>query len=83
MEDITEHVVKRIVPDVGIRQWVLSLPCAHRGRVTFDKKLFGTVVRIFMDEAFRSYASRARAMGIESPGCGGIACCSASARSSP
>lgn len=73
MEDVTEHVVGRVMPDVGARQWFLSLPFAHRVRVAFDKKLFGTVVRLFMDEVFQSYGARAAAFRIESAACGGIA----------
>jgi len=64
MEDTTEHVMTRVLPDVPVRQWVLSLPFQLRFLVAFDADLFGAIVRIFVDEVCRHHAARARDLGV-------------------
>jgi hypothetical protein len=74
MEDTTEHVMTRVLPEVPVRQWVLSLPFQLRFQVAFDADLFGAIVRIFVDEVFRDHATRARTLGVRDPRSGAIAC---------
>ena len=73
MEDTTQHVIETVLPDVPIRQWVLSLPYQIRPMVAFEPGLFAAVVRIFMSEVVRSTMTKAKRTGIERPLCGGIA----------
>ncbi len=54
MEDTTEHLICDVLPDVPVRQWVLSLPFEIRPLVAYDAALFSAVTRIFASEVFRS-----------------------------
>jgi len=75
MEDGTEHIMTRVLPEVPVRQWVLSLPFQLRFRVAFDASLFSAIVRIFVDEAFRLHAAQARELGVVAkPNSGAVAC---------
>ena len=73
MEDTTEHIMTRVLPDAAVRQWVHSLPFQLRPRVAFDPDLFSAVVRIFIDEVFRHYARKASSLGLRDPKSGAIA----------
>lgn len=37
------HLVDRVLPDVPVRQWVLSVPHALRYRLAYDATLVGQV----------------------------------------
>lgn len=73
MEDGTQHIVEHVLPDVPIRQWVLSLPFSLRPMVGYDADLFASVARIFLSESFRVLRAKGRRAGIARPLCGGIA----------
>jgi hypothetical protein len=72
-EDTTEHVMTRVLPDVAVRQWVLSIPFQLRARVAFDPGLFSAVVRIFVDEVFRHHERKARELSLLDVKSGAIA----------
>jgi len=75
MEDGTEHIMTRVLPEVPVRQWVLSLPFQLRFRVAFDVSLFSAIIRIFVDEVFRLHAAQARELGVVAkPNSGAVAC---------
>jgi len=75
MEDGTEHIMTRVLPEVPVRQWVLSLPFQLRARVAYDASLFSAIVRIFVDEVFRLHAAQARELGVVAkPNSGAVAC---------
>jgi Putative transposase/Transposase zinc-binding domain len=60
MADTAAHLVDRVLPRAGVRQWVLTLPFALRYRLAFDAHLTSAVLREFVLEVFASYRRRAR-----------------------
>ncbi len=60
MADTAAHPVDRVLPQVPVRQWVLSLPFALRYRLAYDAPLTSAVLGIFMRALFGSLRRRAR-----------------------
>jgi hypothetical protein len=54
MADTAAHLVDRVLPEVPIRQWVLSLPYTLRFRVAYDSNLVSAVLHIFVQAVFAS-----------------------------
>jgi len=52
------NLVDHVLPDVPLRQFVLTLPFALRFPLAFDGKLLGQVVRIFTDTVAGWYRQR-------------------------
>jgi hypothetical protein len=52
------NLVGHVLPDVAIRQWVLTMPFPLRLPLAFDGKLLGQVVRIFTDTVAGWYRQR-------------------------
>ena len=73
MADTAAHLVDRVIPDVPVRQWVLSPPHALRYRVAYDSPLFAALIRIFIRAIFSSLRRRARDCGIPHGQCGAVA----------
>ena len=63
MADTAAHLVDRVLPEVPIRQWVLSLPYTLRYRMAYDSQLVGDVYHIFVQTVFSSLRRRARIVG--------------------
>jgi hypothetical protein len=73
MADTAAHLVDRVLPQVPIRQWVLSFPIALRYRLAYDSRLARDVLRIFIQAVFASLRRRARdALGIRKAQCGAV-----------
>ena len=72
MADTAAHLIDHVIPDVPIRQWVLSLPFALRYRVAFDTALLGQILRIFIRAIFGSLRRHARESGIPDGKCGAV-----------
>ena len=72
MADTAAHLVDRVIPDVPIRQWVLSLPFALSYRVAFDTALLGQILRIFIRAILGSLRRHARENGIPDGRCGAV-----------
>ena len=60
MADTAAHLVDRVLPEVPVRQWVLSLPFALRYRLAYDAPLVRDVLAIFVQSVFTSLRRRAR-----------------------
>ena len=60
MADTAAHLVDRVLPEVPIRQWVLSLPFALRYRLAYDARLTSAVLGAFVRTVFGSLRRRAR-----------------------
>ena len=67
MADTAAHLVDRVLPDVPVRQWVLSVPHALRYRLAYDAKL------IFVNVVFQLLRRKAREHGIPKGRCGAVA----------
>jgi hypothetical protein len=75
MEEGTEHIMTRVLPEAPVRQWVLSLPFQLRLWVAYDESLFSAIIRIFVSEVFRVHQEKAREAGLTEPvHSGAIAC---------
>ena len=72
MAESAAHLVDHVLPDVPIRQWVLSLPHAIRFLLGFDKVLCREVRGIFIRAVLSLLKRRARARGIEAPETGAV-----------
>ena len=59
MADTAANLVDFVLPNVGVRQWVLSLPFSLRYRLGYDRTLLTPVLGAFMRAVFRSYRRRA------------------------
>ena len=63
MAQTAANLVDRVIPFVGVRQWVLSLPIPLRFTLARTPKLRSAVLRVFLRIIFRWYERRARAEG--------------------
>jgi hypothetical protein len=73
MADTAAWLVDRVLPEVPVRQWVLTLPFALRYRLAFDAELITVVLAEFMRAVFSSLRRRARQeCGIAKPRCGAV-----------
>jgi hypothetical protein len=59
MDDAAAHLVDHVFPEVPVRQWVLSVPCAFRYRLACDSSLVTDVLQIFVRTDFASIRRRA------------------------
>lgn len=58
------HLTDRVLPDVPIRQWVLSVPFELRFLLASNAQAFTALTRIFMEETLAWYRRRAVEVGI-------------------
>jgi hypothetical protein len=73
MAERAAHLVDRVIPDVPVRQWVLSLPHRVRYRLAWDHDLCRRVTGVFLRAVFRLLKDHARAAGAEHPRAGAVA----------
>jgi len=75
MADTAAHLVDRVLPEVPLRQWVLSLPFALRYRLAYDARLAGDVLGLFVRAVFAALRRRARRQwGVRRGLCGAVTC---------
>lgn len=60
MADTAGHLADRVLPEVPIRQWVLTLPYPLRYRCAYDAKLTSEVLRAFVRALFSELRRRSR-----------------------
>lgn len=72
MNDTAAHLVDRVLPDVRIRQWVLSLPIQVRLLCAFKPEALTAVVRELTRAVFAYQRRRARKLGLCNPRCGAV-----------
>ncbi len=73
MADTAAHLVDRVLPQVPVRQWVLSLPFALRYRLAYDATLASTAVGVFVRTVFASLRRRAwRQWSVRGGQCGAV-----------
>jgi hypothetical protein len=58
MADTAAHRVDRVLPEVPIRQWVLTLPYPLRYRCAYDARLTSQVLRAFVRSPFAELRRR-------------------------
>jgi hypothetical protein len=73
MADTAAHLVDRGVPEVPVRQWVLSMPFALRYRLAYDAPLASAILGFFVRAVFASLRRRARKQsGVAHGQCGAV-----------
>jgi len=73
MADTAAHLVDRVLPEVPIRQWVLTLPYPLRYRCAYDARLTSEVLRAFIRSLFAELRRRARDhWGKQAEQCGAV-----------
>jgi hypothetical protein len=72
MANTAAAIVDRVLPDVAVRQYVLSLPYELRRLAAFKADVLTALGRVFVDAVFASYRRRARRQGIADGQCGAI-----------
>ena len=72
MANVAAHLVDRVLPDVPVRQYVLTLPYELRKLAAFKADVLTALARIFVEAVFAMYRSRARRDGIEDTQCGAV-----------
>jgi hypothetical protein len=73
MADTAAHLVDRVLPEVPIRQWVLTLPYPLRYRCAYDAKLTSEVLRAFIRSLFAELRRRVRRnWGVRADQCGAV-----------
>ena len=55
MTETAADLVEHVLPRVPLRQWVLTLPFALRGRLAYDGELLGRAGRLFSDSVLGFY----------------------------
>jgi Putative transposase/Transposase zinc-binding domain len=65
MAERAAHLVDRVLPDVPIRQWVLSVPYRLRYRLAWDHDLCRAVAGVLVRSVLRVLRDRARDDGLE------------------
>jgi|CZKU01.1.fsa_nt_gi hypothetical protein len=72
MANTAVFLVDRVVPDVPVRQYVLTLPYELRKLVAFKADVLTAVARLFVESVFASYRTRAKRNGVKAPQCGAV-----------
>lgn len=72
MADTAAHMVDEVLPDVPIRQWVISFPYRIRYVLAYDPKLCCAVRRIFVRCVQGLIERRAGEQGVASPRTGAV-----------
>lgn len=73
MADTAAHLVDCVLPEVPIRQWVLTLPYPLRYRCAYDASLTSAVLRAFLRALFPTLRRRAKSQwGTPRGQCGSV-----------
>ena len=73
MADTAAHLVDRVLPQVSIRQWVLTLPYPLRYLCAYNAKLTSEVLRAFLRALFAELRRRVRrSWGVRADQCGAV-----------
>ena len=72
MADLAAHWLDHMLPDVPIRQWVLTLPWPLRYRLAWDPDLLADVLAVYLRVLFRWQQLRARRIGSKAVQSGAI-----------
>ena len=73
MADTAAWLVDRVIPEIPIRQWVLSLPYRVRHLCAYDADVCAGVRRILVRAVSGYYERRARRLGKPRPRAGAVA----------
>ena len=72
MVDTAARLVDEVLPEVPVRQFVLSLPFEIRYRLAWDGKLICALLAVFLRTVNAWYRRQARAQGYSGARCGSV-----------
>jgi hypothetical protein len=72
MANTAAFLVDRVLPDVPVRQYVLTLPYELRKLVAFKADVLTAIARIFVESVFAVYRARAKRTGMRDAQCGAV-----------
>ncbi len=72
MNELAAHLVDRVIPEIPVRQWVLSLPWSLRYQLAFDAALCRDVLAAFIGVLFRWLRRAAARQGVRDGQCGAV-----------
>ena len=72
MAETAAYLVDHVIPEVPVRQWVLSLPIPMRYWLSSNPKLLTQVLKKIIRVIDGYYKNKAKTMGIEKPRTGAI-----------
>ncbi len=72
MANTAAAIVDRVLPDVPVRQYVLSLPYELRRLAAFKADVLTALGRIFVETIFASYRAAAKRTGLKDAQCGAV-----------
>jgi hypothetical protein len=72
MADTARHLVDNVIPEVPVRQWVLSMPYTHRFLLSSNPKLLSTALGIYHRLIGSFYKKRAKKSHLKDPKVGAI-----------
>jgi hypothetical protein len=72
MCNTSAHLVDHVIPDVPLRQWVLSVPFELRLTLARRADALTAVGRVFVEEVFRWQRERARELGVSAARSGAV-----------
>jgi hypothetical protein len=72
MANTAALLVDRVLPDVPLRQYVLTMPYELRKLVAFKADVLTALARIFVESVFAGYRARANRAGVDDAQCGSV-----------
>jgi hypothetical protein len=72
MADTAKHLVEEVIPPVSVRQWVLSMPYAHRFLLAKRPEFLRRALAIYHRAINQFYLKEARALKLKNPKVGAI-----------
>ena len=72
MNDEAAHLLDKVLPEVPLRQWVLSFPFDLRFAMACDQKLTNKALKIFIQEISFLQKKKAKWKGLQNPKVGAI-----------
>jgi hypothetical protein len=72
MSDSAKHLVENVLPDVPVRQWVLSMPYKHRLILSSNIELLRSVLAVYHRAISSFYKKKAKRLNLQGPQSGAI-----------
>lgn len=72
MSDTAKHLIEEVIPEVPIRQWVLSMPYTHRFLLATNPEFLRKILAIYHRTISRFYLKQAKISKLQNPKVGAI-----------
>jgi hypothetical protein len=74
MSDSAKHLIENVIPDVPVRQWVLSMPYKHRLILSSNNEALRSILGVYHRAITRFYIKKAKSLNLKNPEAGAISC---------